>query len=385
MKEGLWKFSEYCVVGESSEERLSAFERLTLTGGAELERALQWVARRFVNFHQTQRIGDIDIDAIRRAADFYAGSRFDARPEDFFLPLSKAPIDYSANLLHGLGDGDIYDLEFASQYRAQYPGYAKTYEGFSENRRVFARYWKHREPARATMIAIHGWTMGDQRLNSLAFLPGVFYRMGLDVVLFELPFHGRRRPSGNAMSGELFPSTDMIRTNEAMAQSISDLRALRNVLEQEGSTNFGCIGMSLGAYVGALWSGLDPLQFSIQFVPMVSMSDAAWRLLASRPDIEQLKIDGLSEELLWEVYAIHSPLRFPPQIAPERAFIVAGIGDQIVSSRQPRLLWEHWGEPRFQLFPGGHGAHLKRSVVFEEVQSFLLELGLAKRRVPLNM
>src|SRR5690606_16302287 len=90
-----------------------------------------------------------------------------------------------------------------------------------ENREVRIRWWRHRNRPQAVVIAIHGWSMGDQRINSLAFMPGALYQKNIDVAIIELPFHGRRRPAKVPKSRSLFPCADLAQTNEGILQTIS--------------------------------------------------------------------------------------------------------------------------------------------------------------------
>jgi dienelactone hydrolase len=75
----------------------------------------------------------------------------------------------------------------------------------------------------------------------------------------------------------MFPSANVIRTNEAFGQAVSDLRALRAWLEQRGSV-VGVMGMSLGGYTTALWASVDPkLAYAVPWIPAVDMADLMWR------------------------------------------------------------------------------------------------------------
>lgn len=171
----------------------------------------------------------------------------------------------------------------------------------------------------------------------------------------------------------LFPNGDLARTNEALGQIISDLRELSAFLGSHGAQNIGCVGMSLGAYVSALWASLDPLSFCIPIVPVVSMSDMAWRLM--RNDRE-LRRQGMSRDLLERAYRLHSPLTYTPKIERDKVLILAGLADRVVPSAQPRLLWEHWGRPEIQWFRGGHLAQFRSKRAMARIIKFFGANGL---------
>lgn len=377
MRKRYFQLEDYCFLNSSPDYRLSSFERLTLLGGIELERALQWAARQFSDFSYSGRLGELDLERLEAAASFYS-SGYGTDPASFFVrPPSPSPSREVP--IHGLKDGEILDLEFESVYAPHFPGAAATFDHYPENKTVYARWWRHEGIPRATIIALHGWTMGDQRLNSLAFLPGMFYRLGIDVVLVELPFHGRRKPK-DIGDLSLFPSADVVRTNEAMGQVISDLRQLRDLVASRAAIQgrndheIGVIGMSLGAYAGALWASLDPLSFCIPIVPLASMSDLAWRIVSSEPEYVPLLERGLSRELLERVYNVHAPLAHRLKIPTNRALIIAGHGDLMVPPMQPKMLAEHWGNPEIYWFHGGHAAQFRRSRAFGEICAFLRRL-----------
>src|SRR5204863_137740 len=84
------------------------------------------------------------------------------------------------------------------------------------------------------------------RIERLAFEARRFYRAGVDVVIYVLPYHGPRTAAGSGPSGRGFFGLDMVRTNEAFAQAIYELRALLRYCRAAGTGPVGAFGMSLG-------------------------------------------------------------------------------------------------------------------------------------------
>lgn len=371
------ELADFCVIDTAPEARLSSFERLTLQGGAELERALQWIIRHSASFaifdngkrHELK----IDLPVFLESEKFYTNDpRWSDNKKLFFTAPDKIPAVQS-NLVHGLKDGTIIDLHFETSYQHQNPAAAEIFNQFVENKTVRARYWQHTETAKGTIVALHGWTMGDQRLNSLAFLPGHFYKLGYDVVLMELPFHGRRKPKHLSQDevDAIFPGSDLALTNEVIGQFIHDLRSLKLFLSQYGAPKIGVIGMSLGGYFGSLWAALDELEFCIPIVPMVSMSDIAWKAVSKMSNFAEMKKQGLNKKTLERAYALHCPLSHQQATATDRILILAGLADNIVPSSHPRALWNHWGKPEMNWFRGGHMAQLKSRHAINKIVGFL--------------
>ena len=279
----------------------------------------------------------------------------------------------SETVIHGLKDGQVLDVSFPSSYQVQDPEYREEYLNYKNNRAVYARLWKHTTPkAPATVVAIHGWSMTDQRANSLAFIPGGFYALGLDVALVELPFHMRRAPTeGFGDLGALFLSADLRRTNEAIAQAVSDLRELRLYLEKKGPAETGCMGMSLGGYLAALWASLDSLSFCLPVAPLSCMSDMAWEQLAKSDVAFQVQASGIEKEDLRRAFSFHSPLSHSLKVEKDRVLIVGGVHDKVLPASQPEQLWRHWGRPHLLWLPGGHGMQLREGRGFARVCDFL--------------
>lgn len=359
---------------------LSRFEELTLVGGAELEKALSWVADKIERFVSFEHIYDFDAKQIRTWIDFYSQQRFTEKPEKFFVPRRKVP-KVKEKLIHTLEDGEVLDITFKSNYKVQCPEYVEEFESYKANRTVSARMWRHKRGAKATMIALHGWTMDDQRINALAFLPGQFYKMGLDVVLIELPFHGKRICKSAGGKRATFPGPHLARTNEGMGQAISDLRRLRNWLLANGAKNIGCVGLSLGGYIASLWASLDELEFCIPIVPVVDLGELAWEIAADNEEFKALQLAGLKLTEIQGAFRIHSPLTFSPKVPINKRMIIAGIADHIVPPRHPHVLWEHWDQPEIHWLSGGHLVHIRKTKAIQKIADFFVRLGFGKRAV----
>jgi dienelactone hydrolase len=353
--------------------QISKFERLTLAGGQELDRAIEWLAGKITDFTLHDRIGAFDLAGLEKAIRFYDDPLRSAPASGFFQRPDLPPL-IEKKAIVALPDGYIHDISFESAYTPAYEGYRSDYDSTPVNKIVHARYWQHNvdKAARATVIAVHGWTMGDQRINSLAFQPGFFFARGMDVVLVELPFHGRRAAaSKGGEPNNLFPSGDFVRTNESVLQAICDLRQLYRYLSESGATGIGVMGMSLGGYVAALWASLDKLGFCIPIVPMASMAQLAWEVLSKSPRSQELVASGITLKKLERIYRFHCPLSYSHAQSHEDILIVAGMADTVVPPGQPTTLWRHWGQPAMFWYKGGHLAEFNKTDVFDVIFKFI--------------
>ncbi len=362
----------------STKSGLSRFEELTLVGGLELEKALHWVADKIERFVSFDHVYDFESDQITSWIEFYSQKKWVKDSAKFFVPRKKIP-KAKITVLHKMKDGEVIDLSFKSNYKVQSPEFSNDFNSFKPNKTVHARMWRRNSGAKGTVIALHGWTMDDQRINALAFLPGHFYKLGLNFVLIELPFHGRRMcytSSGKRIS---FPGPHIARTNEGMGQIISDLRRLRLWLESQGHTQIGCIGMSLGGYIASLWASLDELEFCIPIVPVVDLASLAWDVAGDNLEFQALLDKGLTRENLTNVFKLHSPLNYAVKVPINKQMIIAGLADHIVPPKHPQLLWEHWHQPEIHWLSGGHLVHFRKSRAIQKITDFLIRLGYARK------
>lgn len=382
---------EHCLYPRASTD-VSEWEKLTLANNGDLERALRRLEKRFTSFKLNLNDFDTHVgldlgtaeNQLAEAIAFYSRPELVNRPELFFRPPSVVP-NICLALPQQLSLGEVLDLRFRSHFEPCFVPFKNEFLSYKDNRDVFARMWRHPDGTElGTVIAIHGWFMGDQRVNALALVPGFFFRMGLNVVLYELPYHGRRAPNGQELSGSVFPSAHLARTNEGIAQAIYELRSLRLWFQEHGDRPIGVVGVSLGGYVAALWATLDKLEFAVPMVPLVSMADLAWDVL-SRGDAGAFEIcpylRNITLEQLRAGYAPHALFSHPPKTARECQMIVAGLADSVIPTSQPTALWEHWGRPEIFWFEGGHIGQISQSAAFAKLHRFFCELGLARDKL----
>jgi pimeloyl-ACP methyl ester carboxylesterase len=368
--------SEFCVLNDGEDARLSDVERLTMIGGASLDRVLLKLGKSLSSVTLDTFAPGLDLSALQTSSIRLHMLRSRGEIEKLFAfpsPQSNPIVTH----IHGFPSGGVYDLQFASHFPGADWRHDLDYLSIEENTSSFVRLWEHedRSRERVTVVAIHGWTMGDQRVNSLAFLPGLFFSLGCNVALVELPFHGRRRPHGIPESIPLFPSADPIRTCVAMAHALYDLRQLRSYLESRGHGRFSCVGMSLGAYVGALWASLDSLYRAAFLVPLVSMGDMAVELLT-----RTLGNAG-DPQFVRDLFADHYPLRREPKTPQSSIMVIGGEDDHLVPRSQISLLQKCWPHVIVEWVRGGHGAGTNRSEVFDRIARFLTASGDTPPRI----
>jgi pimeloyl-ACP methyl ester carboxylesterase len=290
-----------------------------------------------------------------------------------------------------IGDGplgtQVVDLRYPSDYEPFLPAARDLHLRVTENLTAHARWWTSGR-GRPTIVLLHGWGGGTHWVTARTFAVPYWLRHGYDVAAFVLPFHGDRAPGARAMrSGALFPSANPLRTNEGFGQAIFDLRGLSRFLRRRGAPVVGALGMSLGGYTTALWAsvaGPDDLgdiggiDFAVAMIPAVSMAPLMWQLGKASSERGRAIRAGITEDLLADVLAVHTPTTRPARLPRERLFVIAGRGDRITPPEQAEALAAHWGVG-VRWFDGGHLAQIGRGDAIRDVRRELGKLGFSGR------
>lgn len=320
-----------------------------------------------------------DPDALRsrlaRAREFYADPRFLHDADAFFAP--PRPVRARERRLQSLPAGELVQLTYETDFVPVFPEARQ--DLLHACRAGVARWWRHEKPGHPAMLCVHGYGGGHFWLERLAFDANRFYRAGLDVLLYVLPYHGSRAPHGRLRSGEPFFDLDLVRTNEAFAQAIYELRALLRHLRARGTGGVGAFGMSLGGYATALLASVEPeLAFAVPMIPLTSLADMMWSEGEDDPR-RALAIDhGWSLATLRDFSHVHAPLARPPLVPPDRRLIIAARADRICPPAEAEALWMHWGRPRIHWYPGGHLAQFRRYRALRQIRRLLRDTGLLR-------
>jgi hypothetical protein len=317
-----------------------------------------------------------DLPALRTAAAHYtSGPLWDA-PRSFFAFLDAAAdaVVSETRYRRRLRGGVALGRRFIGRYR---PLDAEAGEDHRADA-ILVEHWMHeREVPRGTVLALHGFSMGNPRIDALALFAAQWFRRGLDVVLLTLPYHGARAPRGSRFSGQRFVEPDPSVFNEAVRRAVYDVHVVRSWVREQTGLPVGLLGLSLGGYITSLLAGLcDDLEFAIPMVPPVCIGDLAWRFFTRSRRARRDQAPAYTRAELRAMYRVHSPLTFPLRLPKERVLIIAGRGDRIVPPEHPHALWRHWGEPPIHWFSGSHLAPFGRDGIVTAAADHLGRLGI---------
>lgn len=323
--------------------------------------------------------------ALRRALDdlrLYGPLAAARDPDGFFAPPPRGvriETQPARRPLFAPKDGQAEDLRFESPFVPFNRRLRDAYAAHARNRVAHVRLWRHGgEAPRPTVVAIHGFSADLYHLNEWFFALPWLYRLGCDVALFTLPFHGPRQSRLSPFSGHGFFAGGPAHINEAFAQAVCDFRVLLDTLQARPEvTQVGVMGVSLGGFTTALLAAVEPrLAFAVPNVPVVSIPDLVmdWEPIGVMMR-GALKVARQGLEDARHLLAASSPLTYPPRIPGDRLMIIGGIGDRLAPPRHSRLLWDHWGRCRMHWFVGSHLLHLDRGNYLRALRSFLREIG----------
>lgn len=291
--------------------------------------------------------------------------------EHYFRP--PRVVSPSSRFVRSMPDGgSVVDLAWPSDYTPFLPDMAERYDR-AENRVAAVRLFRAAHP-RPVAICVHGYLGGHYGMEERAFPVSWFYKIGLDVALFVLPFHGVR--GDPRKSAPPFPGADPRMTNEGFRQAMGDLSDFVAWLRSQGHPEVGLLGMSLGGYTTALAATLiENLAFGIPIIPLGSFADIArdQGRIGSSPEQVAVQHAGLER-----IHRVISPLDRKPLLAPNRMLVIGAKADQITPIAHARRLAAHFGAP-LDSWHGGHLLQFGRSEGFRRIGRLLGELGVISR------
>jgi pimeloyl-ACP methyl ester carboxylesterase len=276
-----------------------------------------------------------------------------------------------------LPGGWCEDLELSSDHapgRATARRMRKAHPG---NALAPVRLYRHSGTGHPALMWIHGWGMGDHRLEAAVCRARALYRLGLDVYLYVQPYHASRRPPGTLFAGMLYPSTHLDRTNEAFLQTIWEIRSLVAWHRHRGGGPAGVMGLSLGGYVAAVAASVaDELAFAVSILPLADVPALMWSNGDGTPDRLRAEAEGVTFDDFCRSMAIHGPLARGLAIPRDRLLLVGARGDRIIPPVHTEVLWEHWGRPRLCWIPGSHVMQFGRHGYLTAAMGLLKDLEL---------
>ena len=312
----------------------------------------------------------------RNRMRFYAELAAVHDPELSFPAPPEPPRIYSrpANpIAEWIARGRVHNIQFKSSFQAVNPAMRDHWQALEHNNIVRAQHWLHDDGPHPTLCLIHGFMGSPYLLNGLWMSLPWFYRSGYDVLLYTLPFHGRRAEKYSPFSGYGYFASGLTGFAEAMAQAVHDFRSIVDYLQFTGVEKIALTGISLGGYTTALIAAVeDRVEAVIPNVPVVSVEAELddWFPANKLFALGRL-IAGIGREEFIAASSYHSPLNYQPLVPRERRLIITGLGDRLAPPEQAEMLWHHWDHCDLHWFPGNHILHVSQPEYLRRMTRFL--------------
>lgn len=274
---------------------------------------------------------------------------------------------------HSQGRGNVHNISFQSSFEPVNPVMRAQWKRLERNNTVWAQHWRHDDGPRPTLCVIHGFMGSAYLFNGLFFSLPWFYRTGYDVLLYTLPFHGRRAEKGSPFSGYGFFAQGMAGFAETMGQAVHDFRSVLDWLRHTGVERIALTGMSLGGYTSALVASVDDrLEAVIPNVPVVTPESAFddWWPANQLVSLSR-RFSRISRADSAAASAYHCALNYRPLVPRDRRLIITGLGDRLAPPDQAEALWKHWDRCALHWFPGNHILHVSQPEYLRRTNRFL--------------
>ncbi|OBI77651.1 alpha/beta hydrolase family protein [Mycobacterium asiaticum] len=307
---------------------------------------------------------------------FYAELAADRDPRKSFPAPTESPKIVSRQaspLAEWVARGVVDNISFSSSFRAINPAMRRQWSSLSTNNVVRAQHWRHEDGPRPTLCVIHGFMGSSYLFNGLFFSLPWYYRSGYDVLLYTLPFHGKRAERFSPFSGFGFFANGMSGFAEAMAQAVHDFRSVLDYLQGTGVERIALTGLSLGGYTSALVASVDDrLEAVIPNCPVVTPAKLFGEWFPASTLIKLgMRLTGINDAELEAGLAYHSPLNYRPLLPKNRRMIITGLGDRMAPPEHAVALWEHWDRCALHWFPGSHVMHVSQLDYLRRMTPFL--------------
>ena len=234
---------------------------------------------------------------------------------------------------------------------------------FSSNNTARAEFFASAHPRSApTVFMLHAlMSAGDIGYRRWA---SKFNAVGWNACFVHLPYHYSRVPRGY-WNGELAITADLVRNAEGLRQGVMEVRQLMAALREKGCREFGILGTSYGAWIGALLASVESdLRFLALMAPIVNVEHAIWHNPGSATMRRKLRRANITPELVARHYHLSSPLHTDPACDPTRVLFVAGEFDLIARPADIEAIHKKWRGSELLRVPQGHfGYRMMRDTV----------------------
>lgn len=301
---------------------------------------------------------------------YYMDKNFRREPELFYPKPDGLPRVEVVRVLAETRRYRVDLIKWESLYQPQNREFGVYYKEYVETHTAWAIYARNKRGNRAAMVMTHRWS--DPEITKTWRDRGLldYAAMGYDVVYLQLPYHGFRALEGSVFSGEHFVSGEVSRINEAMCQTVTDIRSMVAWLRLDHLV-VGVTGRSMGGTASLMTAVVEPVDFVVAWVPPSSLNDM-FEETDLAPFIRMgVRASDLDRDTVNKITWVSSPDNYEPMIPVYKVLVFAGMGDRFAPPDQPEKVMKRWGSINMVWFAGGHLYNFQKGLCRQIETAFL--------------
>ena len=242
---------------------------------------------------------------------------------------------------------------------------------WKRNNTVHGRLYTAEKPwqDKPTLILLHGWNAQTAYRTLFPHIARRLTKRGVNVAMFELPYHSRRKPRGKGAIKN-FLSGDLVHVAQATHQAMADARALIAWLKEEGCPRVGLWGISLGAWLSGMLACTESrVDFAVLMTPVARLD----RLIAEVDFCAPIRRSlGDTRVRLDSLNLATRRLK----VSPDDILVVASEHDLFAPIATIEELWLAWNRPTLLRSRQGHISTLMSAPVMEKTVNWMSRAGL---------
>jgi hypothetical protein len=249
------------------------------------------------------------------------------------------------------------DVSFPSMYQPLDAEFRLRYEhSYVESHTVWAR--RLRPPGaggRPRLLYLHGYMQPETLVEELGLVALLARRLNAEIVQMQPPYHGRRKPRRSWFDGDLYWTGDVVRSLEALRQTLVDARSLLSWMLAESERPVGVSGLSLG---GLLTCALTCLEERFAFsLPLIAHMDIG-AVIEDAPVLgrmrRELRAFGWEPRDFGRFFDRIGWNRQRARVAPEHIRLYAASQDRFFDPRLVEALAARWGGVPIEWYECSH-------------------------------
>jgi pimeloyl-ACP methyl ester carboxylesterase len=264
--------------------------------------------------------GYIPSDGEKFLADY--NRRIVASSDEFYAYATPTDFRLEKREIQVCSTREIPDPKLEEQVRGTYAEFLRftspVRTAYAENNLVNARWFPAR--GRRAIVLLPHWNSDAIAYTGLCKLLNF---MGIAVLRVSMPYHDVRRPA-EILRADYAVSANIGRTLDASRQGVIDVRCCLDWLEQQGYSQLGIVGTSLGSCYAFLAAAHDRrIRVAAFNHASTYVSDVVWHGQSTRHIREGLE-SRIDVDRLRELWRAISPMSYFSQFArwPRKSLVV---------------------------------------------------------------